>query len=179
MSACSICLGTPRMPSVTMAHSMPALTCSRNHSAFPLCETASARCWIPSPPHRRSSCHPAAQAFPRKRELRRSELAASISIFLCNIVHWEKRAGARAPPRTSAVPDCCSRPRNGSFRTYRWRLAWCCRQKLPGSPPPKSSAAEKWSAPSKRKDKDKDKDEGRVKVKEKVKVCPRLWPQRF
>src|SRR5271157_793749 len=115
-----------------------------------------------------SRCHPAVRAF-LKRRFHRSELAVLISIFPCAIVPSVKRAGAPAPPRTSAAPDCCSRRRNCSFRMHYWRLASCCRRKLPALRPPKSSVAEKWSAPSKRKDKAKAKDE----------VWPPPWLQRF
>ena len=72
-----------------------------------------------------------------KRRVPRSELAVSISSCRCAIVRSEKKAGARAPPKTSAARDCSSRRRNCSIRTRSWKSAWCCRRRLPDSRPPK------------------------------------------
>src|SRR5208337_294660 len=94
-------------------------------------ETASAKCWTPSAIPWRPLCHPApVQALLLKEKFHRSELAASISIFRCAIVHSENRTGVQAPPRTSAARVCCSRRRNCSIRARSWRSAWRCRRKF-------------------------------------------------
>ena len=51
-------------------------------------------------------------------------------------------------PRTSAAPACSSRRKKCCSPTCNSKSTWCCRRKLLDSVPPKSSAAEKWCAPS-------------------------------
>jgi len=91
----------------------------------------------PSPS--KSPCH--LEALLVKERFHPSALVGSICICRCATVRWEKRAGARAQPKTSAVPDCCSRRRRRSIRACNSRSAWCCRRKLPVWRPPKSCVA--------------------------------------
>ncbi len=77
-----------------------------------------------------------------------SALAVSIFAFRCSIVRSGRKTGVRVSPKISAAPACSSRPRKCSIPALNWRLTSCCPRRLPASPRPKSSVAEKWSAPS-------------------------------
>ena len=73
---------------------------------------------------------------------------ASISSCRCDIANWANKAGGTERRRTSVVPACSFKRKKSCSPTCNWKSTWSCRQKLPDSVPLKSSAAEKWFAPS-------------------------------